>query len=387
MATHVSHVRNVNEAFQELMRLSGNPALWRKVSPRGMETLEFRGLFITEYSHPHERVLFSAVRDANPFFHFMEALWIMAGRDDVAFLNQFNSNISTFSDDGITFNAPYGYRLRRHFTRTVADHMEDSGYACKPVDQIAEIISLLQHEPATRRAVLCLWDPVKDLNRESRDIPCNDLVMFSIRDGYLDMTVTNRSNDAMWGAYGANAVQFSMLQELVACACAVNIGSYRQVSNLLHVYTSQATWQRCKMEFEDNGFSTDLICNPYIDNMGRTQLTHYRLYEAGTQNNWWRLWLKQNEMFLNGDMHPEADPDIMPFFTDVAEPIWKAWRAYKDHTVSSKNKRIDEAQLILNRCQSDDWRLACVAWLQRRRQDPNERIDIRTMEPWGKDRT
>src|SRR5690606_25799426 len=80
MATYVSHVRNVNEAFAELMRLAGNPSIWRKVSPRGMETLEFRGTFITEYSHPQERVLFSAVRDANPFFHFMESLWIMAGR-------------------------------------------------------------------------------------------------------------------------------------------------------------------------------------------------------------------------------------------------------------------------------------------------------------------
>ena len=32
----------------------------------------------------------------------------------------------------------------------------------------------------------------------------------------LCMTVCNRSNDMLWGAYGANVVHMSMLQEFVA---------------------------------------------------------------------------------------------------------------------------------------------------------------------------
>jgi hypothetical protein len=39
---------------------------------------------VTCYSAPTQRVLFSPMRDANPFFHLMEALWMLAGRDDVA---------------------------------------------------------------------------------------------------------------------------------------------------------------------------------------------------------------------------------------------------------------------------------------------------------------
>src|SRR5271154_5758040 len=97
----VRRVRNVNEALNALMamvdgkdaatpRVGSDNSPWRIVSPRGMETIEWKGVFITEYEKPDERVLFSQTRDANPFFHFFESLWILAGREDVEFLAQFN---------------------------------------------------------------------------------------------------------------------------------------------------------------------------------------------------------------------------------------------------------------------------------------------------------
>jgi thymidylate synthase len=306
MSTFIASVRNVNIALRQLMAMSQYSNQWRSVSPRGMETMEYRGTFITEYEYPCERVLFSAVRDANPFFHFMEALWIMDGRDDVAFLNQFNSNISTFSDDGKTFNAPYGYRLRKHFQRV--EFMGSSVGDVETIDQIEELIDLLQREPDTRRAVLCLWDPLKDLNRDSRDIPCNDLVTFKLRDGVLDMTVMNRSNDAMWGAYGANAVQFSTLQEFIASAVGAEVGVYRQISDSFHVYTGQAAWLRCThaartgsiaMEFDD----------PYVDHYGKERFNRLPLIPKlpkGTlwgDGSPWREWLFQNHLFLQDKLN------------------------------------------------------------------------------------
>lgn len=366
---YTSEVRNVNEALRKLVHIARQPQLWRTVSPRGMDTLEFRGVFITDYSHPLERVLFSAVRDANPFFHLMEALWIMDGRDDVAFLNQFNSNIGTFSDDGKTFNAPYGYRLRRHFG-TMREY--DSGIGGyeehEPLDQLAEVIDLLTREPDTRRAVLCLWDPLKDLNKDSKDIPCNDLVCFKLREDVLDMTVMNRSNDAMWGAYGANAVQFSFLQEFVACALNVRVGHYRQISDSFHVYTNQAAWQKCCRFAETSAFD-----DPYIDQYGRAQFNLVPLmprwvhYHGETPI--WRVWLEQNHAFLKDELGT-YEGVIMPFFHSVAVPVMTAWRIYKDDTdgTPNKNERITLAQThLLERCSGQDWLTACVQWLERRR--------------------
>jgi len=370
---HIASVRNVNEAFNHLMGLAQIPQLWRTISPRGMETLEYRGVFVTEYACPKERVLFNPVRDANPFFHFMEALWIMDGRDDVAFLNQFNSNISTFSDDGKTFNAPYGYRLRRHFKTAIfgteinySFHPEERAIVgMETVDQVVEIVELLRRDPDTRRAVLCLWDPVKDLNRESKDIPCNDLVAFKLRDGVLDMTVMNRSNDAMWGAYGANAVQFSMLQEFVACAVGVEVGCYRQVSDSFHVYTSQNTWLKCSASYaEDVGHG-----DPYADQFGRSRFNLVPLMPTDESAPRWGEWLAQNHYFLN-DRLGTYGGRIMPFFHSVAVPMMTAWRLYKnDDEVVDKNTKIDAAQAHLQeRCEAEDWSTACIRWLERRRQ-------------------
>ncbi len=107
MTTRVLTARNVNHALYHFVReaTAATPNTWRMISPRGLETIEFKGTWITEYECPRERVLFSRERDANPFFHLMESLWILAGREDLGFLEHFNSNMRQFSDDGTTFNA------------------------------------------------------------------------------------------------------------------------------------------------------------------------------------------------------------------------------------------------------------------------------------------
>jgi hypothetical protein len=45
----------------------------------------------------------------------------------------------------------------------------------------------------------------------------------------------------LWGAYGANVVHFSILQEVLAHEIGVSMGVYRQVSNNFHVYTENET--------------------------------------------------------------------------------------------------------------------------------------------------
>ena len=62
------------------------------------------------YNNPCERVLFYPERDANPVFHFMESLWMLAGRRDVEWISMFNNGISQYSDDGVLFHAAYGHR-------------------------------------------------------------------------------------------------------------------------------------------------------------------------------------------------------------------------------------------------------------------------------------
>ena len=84
---------------------------------RGLELLEVHGItrdsrngpvresecpVTTVYHRPQERVLFWEQRDANPFFHFMESLWMLGGRHDLDYVYQFNKGMKRYSDDGKT---------------------------------------------------------------------------------------------------------------------------------------------------------------------------------------------------------------------------------------------------------------------------------------------
>jgi hypothetical protein len=349
MTTHVTIASNVNDAFEQFKGLASNESLWRKVAPRGLSTLEWHGPFITEYLRPTERVLFDAARDANPFFHFFESLWILDGRSDVAYLEQFNSNISSFSDDGISFHAPYGHRLRRVERRAGTRWME-------PLDQINEAVKLLRTDPDTRQVVLSIWDPVRDLGAKTKDVPCNDLVMLKVRDGKLDMTVSCRSNDAIWGCYGANVVQFSVIQEFIARAAGVEVGRYRQVSDSFHIYHEREDWKRCRE------VNLQFACPYRIDG-----LQSYPLMSKDTNYVDWQFQLNLFTHDRLGDYHGDLDP----FFVEVAAPMLNAWLSYRppvpNETVS-KNTRINIAQDWLKRCAASDWREACKQWLDRRRE-------------------
>lgn len=222
--THSIKVRNVEQALSAgfwWLKTAGVPEASRNgpviVSPEPV---------VTEYTYPEERVVFNTTRDANPVFHLLEALWMLAGADNVGFLTPYNERMKEYAeDDGIIWGA-YGQRWRH----------------AGGMDQIHEVTELLREDPTSRRAVIAMWLPEKDLGAPKRDVPCNTHIYFDCRpkNGFpcLNMTVCCRSNDALWGAYGANAVHFSMLQELIATDLGVRMGVYRQFSNNFHAYPS-----------------------------------------------------------------------------------------------------------------------------------------------------
>jgi len=226
--------RNVHQALPEVMRLAQLRGYERE-SRNGPVRLLPEPLSI-EYARPTERVVFWAQRDANPFFHLFEALWMLAGRADVAFPARFAKQLAAYSDNGRTFNAAYGWRWRSFFG----------------VDQLNSIVAALRKDPNDRRQVLAMWDARRDLGLDSKDIPCNLTACFQLGpwragdmpdgspgvafDRELNMLVSNRSNDLVWGALGANAVHFSVLQEYLAARIGAKVGTYHQVTMNGHVY-------------------------------------------------------------------------------------------------------------------------------------------------------
>jgi thymidylate synthase len=209
-------------------------------SSRNGPVLRFPRPVVTEWTKPAQRVSFNTIRDANPFLHLIESLWMLNGRNDVATMAYYAKQMATYTDDETTFNGAYGYRWREHF-----------GF-----DQLDAVVAELRKNPESRRCVISMWNAMITyetrqsgigeydemvqpdlLNQTSKDLPCNTTVMVDAGLGKLDITVTNRSNDMIWGAYGANTVQFSFLQEYLANKIGIPVGTYYQVSNNMHIYT------------------------------------------------------------------------------------------------------------------------------------------------------
>lgn len=354
---HVINARNVNDALAAGLRYLYAEGI--EEPSRNGPVLVALGPVTTVYNHPLERVLFSPLRDANPFFHFFESLWMLAGRQDIAFPTYFNSRFGAYSDDGVTQRGAYGYRWRKWF-----------GY-----DQLHTIANELRDNPASRRCVLTMWDASEtvpsekghiarfarehphdyelgDLLADSVDKPCNTHAYVDVRGGKLNLTVLCRSNDIWWGAYGANAVHMSFLQEYLAGRVGVPVGVYRQVSNNYHIYTnvvpkelmleqalaaSAYNYYKSKAEvdgvtpypiIEDCGFLTELVA--FLDNPGGPTGG----YRSG-------------------------------FLSYVASPMYRSWATRK----KGLGDGLESAGRVLDR----PWRIACTEWIERKEAAKKER--------------
>ncbi len=327
----VINARGVNEAYTVGLNYLLSDGV--RSSSRVGDVLVAPVPVTTVYQRPCERVLFNARRDANPFFHFMEGLWMLAGRNDVEWIERYNSTFKQFSDDGVIFNAAYGHRWRSHFK----------------VDQLTSAIAHLKESPNSRRAVISMWDPYADFDAEGKDFPCNLNIAFRIQRGpskdekflnwhVLDMTVFNRSNDIVWGAYGANAVHMSMLQEYMAANLGIGVGTYYQVSNNYHAYTDI---------LEKVGKPDPHPLDPY----DRGEVGYYPMITDP------RTWDTDLQGFMNDPLTQRLYSN--DFFYDVAQPMANAWAWYKD-------KRYLPALDAVDRIEATDWKLACGLWLKRR---------------------
>lgn len=190
-----------------------------EVEVRGRKTKEVLNA-ITEITEPWHHCILIPSRRWNPWLALSEAMWILAGRNDVATLLPYNSRIIDYSDDGKTLYGAYGFRF---------------------YDQIEPLIKRLKNDPSDRRCVLQIWDHFvfSDLYSETKDPPCNNLVYFKLRENKLHMTVINRSNDLHWGLFAVNLPTFGILQEYIAARLCVDIGTQTHFSNSLHIYTDR----------------------------------------------------------------------------------------------------------------------------------------------------
>ena len=339
---HVLRVRNAHEGLPRGLNLLYQIGTHRE--SRNGAVLVARMPVATVYERPWEKVVFWPERDANPFFHFAESLWILAGRNDVAFVRKYASNMLNYSDDGITIHDAYGYRLRKWFDK----------------DQLEIVIERLKKNPDDRRCVLQLWDVTKDLGMDGKAFPCNTMITVQINDqGQLEIVVFCRSNDIVWGTFGANAVHFGFLQEYLATRIGVQIGTYTQVSINYHAYINVL-----KDKLEDIRFKGDrvnYIDNPYDSFFQQRGQVRTVLMPSAIDQILDELLIHEGTEFALPRTYRSFEDNA---WTEMAYAMLRAHAVYR--TLDNPLNYHSAIDILKTQDQSIDWIAAGIQWMQRR---------------------
>lgn len=350
--------KNVNEAFIDLVMtlVENSRSDITYAESRNGPVTRFKYPMVLLYQEPTQRVLFNELRDCNPFFHVMEALWMLGGRNDVDYVAFYNPKMRDYSDDGKTLHGAYGYRWRKYF-----------GY-----DQLDWIAEELATNPTSRRCVLQMWDggrtkitvdegwncgdcgnwSAPEETAESieltgdlyvathggKDVPCNHAATFEVVDGKLNMSVHNRSNDLIWGTLGANYVHFSFLQEYMAAVIGVDVGFYAQITTNLHTYLNVFKGEYW-LQAERSNLYQELMITP------TPLVANAKLFD---QELGWFLADTSDERITE------------PFLKEVARPMHLAFCAHKGRNYETALDYV--AEII-----SPDWRIASRNWIKARK--------------------
>ena len=155
-----------------------------------------------------------------------EVLWIYQDQSNSLELLNDKYNVHYWNDwevgDTGTIGQRYGAVVKKH-------------------NIIHKILQQLEANPWNRRNIISLWD-YEAFEETDGLLPCAFQTMFDVRrvdgDIYLDVTLTQRSND-MLVAHHINAMQYVALQMMIAKHFGWKVGKFFYFINNLHIYDNQ----------------------------------------------------------------------------------------------------------------------------------------------------
>jgi thymidylate synthase len=195
-------------------------------APRGNDSRERLGVGFT-IADPVQRHIAVPARRTNIIFNFAEALWYLAGSNQLDFIGYYAPSIANYSADGATLaGTAYGPRVFDHMGR---------------IDQWDSTIRTLREDNDSKRAVIQIFSGDELTVPDNIDVACTLALQFLIRDGALHCVGFMRANDAFRGVV-SDIFSFTFMQELMANQLGLAVGTYTHQVGSFHVYESDAAW-------------------------------------------------------------------------------------------------------------------------------------------------
>lgn len=175
---------------------------------------------------PLRRLVTHPARRINLVFHFAEALWYLAGRDDLAYLAYYAPSMRRYSADGLCLTgSAHGPRIFR--------------YGGGAGDQWAAAAQAIRDDPDTRCAVIQIFHPRELLDPGNPDVACTLALQYILLEGRMHAITYMRAGDVYRGMV-ADVFSFTFLQEMMARQLRVPVGSYTHITGSLRLDQADA---------------------------------------------------------------------------------------------------------------------------------------------------
>jgi thymidylate synthase len=189
-----------------------------------------------------------------------ELLWFLAGDTNVKYLNDHGVSIwDEWADERGDLGPVYGRQWRSWPAR-------DGG----AIDQIANLIDAIRHNPDSRRLIVTAWNPA-DVDKMALP-PCHCLFQFYVANGRLSCQLYQRSADVFLGV-PFNIASYALLTMMVAQVTGLAPGTFIHTFGDAHLYLNHIDQARLQLtrtprrlpEMQINQAVTDIFAFRFED--------------------------------------------------------------------------------------------------------------------------
>ena len=188
-----------------------------------------------------------------------ELIWFLSGDTNIGYLNDNGVRIwNEWADENGDLHEVYGKQWRawddtRAISETEYRRQQDdftargfellhcyNGTAViqRKVDQVADVVHALQHNPQSRRIILSGWNAAKI--EEMALPPCHTLYQFYVAEGKLSCELYQRSADFFLGV-PFNTAEAALLTHMLAQQCDLAVGELVHSFGDVHLYHNHLT--------------------------------------------------------------------------------------------------------------------------------------------------
>lgn len=115
------------------------------------------------------------------------------------------------------------------------------------VDQLAQVIDLIKHQPQSRRMILSAWNPA-EINNMALP-PCHTLIQFYVANQKLSLQLYQRSGDIFLGV-PFNIASYALLLEMVAQVTNLEVGEFVHTIGDAHIYLNHVDQLKMQLKRE-----------------------------------------------------------------------------------------------------------------------------------------